>query len=168
VGTVIGWLLAVGMVALLLWGAKALNTRATARHPVATAAVSALVAIPAMGLSLAWALGNAGTAIEQDADVFATLAQLIATLLIAFAIEASALRPSAKVTAAEQRELAAIVGGLTGGAAVGLAAALWGLVHPWPGLAFLFTAIVAIAVLVALLVALPVSRILRRRVSAAD
>jgi hypothetical protein len=169
VGPVIAWLVVVGLSALLLWGAWALNARATASHPVMTAAVSALVAIPVLGLSIAWAVDDAGVAIEQNADVFATLAQLIATLLIAFAVEASGFKRIAETTDVERRELAAIVGGLGGGAGVGLAAALWGLVHPWPGLAFLFTAIVAIVVLVALLVARPVSLILRQRsVTAAD
>lgn len=153
-------LVTVGVCVLLLWGLKLLDDRATAAYPVATAAVTASVAIPLVGLMLAWLAHTTGVEIEQDAAVFGTLAQLIATLLVAFALEVAAFRVAWR-TPRERRELGVLMGGTAAGTAIGLMAAIWGLVHPWPGLVFLGTAVAAVLFLAVALVVRPVAKILR-------
>lgn len=157
----IGLVIVLGLFALLSLGFDTLYERATASHPVATAAVSAGIAIPLIGAALAWPVSSWGVVVAQDAGVFATLAQLIVTLLIAFAVEAAAFPVGHGSSPRERRAGAVAVGGVAAGAVVGLVAAIWGLVHPHPGLLFLGMAVSAILLLVVILVMLPVTRLLR-------
>lgn len=133
---------------------------AIAEHPLAMATLGTVVTIPVVGAALAGLFESLGFSLAQDTEVFATLAQLVVTLLIAFAIEAAAFRIGGDMSARERREMAVAVGGIAGGAAIGLLAAIWGLVHPQPGLVFVGMSVSAILVLVTILVLLPVMRIL--------
>lgn len=67
-----------------------------------------------------------------------------------------------------RREFAVAVGGTAAGAAVGLVAAMWGLIHPFPGLVFLGMAIAAVLMLVVLIVLLPALSILRQEATAVE
>jgi hypothetical protein len=167
VGAALVGLVVLGGSVFLLWGLKVLDDRVTARHPVATAAVNASVVIPAVGVLLAGIAQTTGADIEQGENVFGTLAQLIATLLIAFAVEAAAFRLAGR-TQTERHELAVLVGGTAAGAVIGLVAAIWGLIHPWPGLVVLGIAVAAVLLLAVILVLRPVVRILRQDVATAE
>jgi hypothetical protein len=96
-----------------------------------------LALLPALGGLLAVGVAQFhGLHIRQQESTYSTLLQVIATLIIAVAVEAFALRTSP----AEDSELPHFVSGLALGSLLGLVAAVVGTVIDHPGLFLLFTA----------------------------
>jgi hypothetical protein len=136
-------------------------------HPSVVLFSFSILAVIGGGTGLSSLASSMGTEIRQTPDVFAVLAQLIVTFVVAFMIEVGSIRlVSANTVDSNDEtspgaEVAALVSGMGLAAAVGFVAALYGTIHPHPGLAFVFMPIATTLLFLAMIVALPAVRIAR-------